>query len=81
MKQQEDIYFGIGRFWPKGVNVYGVYVDHGRPSGISYEGLVKARNDQLGKISARGMVALLAIAADLANRPVSIEEILVEAKK
>lgn len=72
--------FGISKFWPQGVNVHGVYCDH-KPDGLSYDGLAKASKDRLKVISATGLDSLLAIASDLANRPVTIAEILVEGKK
>lgn len=72
--------FGISKFWPKGVKVHGVYLDH-RPEGLSYDGLAKAKDDRLKTISAAGLSSLLAIASDLAGRPVEAREILVEGEK
>lgn len=72
--------FGIGKFWPQGVKVHGVYLDHS-PEGLSYEGLAKAKKDSLKTVSAAGLFSLLAIASDLAGRQVEVREILVEGKK
>jgi len=72
--------FGIGRFWPDGVNVHGVWLDHS-PADLSYGGLVKARNDRLKRVSADGLESLLAIASDMAGREVQVTEILIEGKK
>jgi len=45
--------FDIGRFWPDGIPVSGVYADYA-PQGPSVEGLRKARKGQLEVISAQG---------------------------
>jgi hypothetical protein len=67
--------FDIGRFWPDGIPVSGVYADHA-PQGLSVEGLRKARKGQLEVISAQGLLALIEIASDLAGRPVDVMEII-----
>ncbi len=69
--------FDIGRFWPEGIPVAGVYQDHA-PVGLSQEGLRKARKGQLEVVSAQGLLALLAITTDLAGRHVDVQEIIVE---
>lgn len=72
--------FGIGKFWPQGLKVHGVYLDHS-PDGLSYEGLDKARKDKLKTVNAAGLFSLLAIASDLAGRQVEVREILIEGKR
>ena len=71
--------FDIGRFWPEGIPVAGVYQDHA-PVGLSQEGLRKARKGPLEVVSAQGLLALLGIATDLAGRPVDVMEIIVVVK-
>lgn len=73
--------YSLKAFWPDGISVNGVCADHGVSAvqGISPNGVGQARKGRLSKVTADGLVVLLAIASDFAGRPVKVEEIIEDA--